>query len=289
MIIVDINQTMIANLMVQIGNHTNMELHEDLIRHMVLNALRSYKQMYPLEREMIIACDDKKYWRRQVFPAYKANRKKAREESELDWNQIFTILNKIRDELKAHSPYKVVMAPGAEADDVIGTLCIKYGSFIQSARTTEAVHILSGDKDFGQLQVYSNVHQFDPVRKKQIKTIDPYKYLREHILKGDRGDGIPNIMSRDNCLMEGERQKSLPTKRIEYLSGFVDLSKVLPSDQYANFKRNEQLIDLHMIPEDITTAILHEYDTQTPKDLEVFRQYLRDHKLKTLEERISEF
>jgi hypothetical protein len=286
MIIVDINQTMIANLMVQIGNHTNMELQEDLIRHMVLNALRSYRQLYPGAGELIIACDDKKYWRRQVFPAYKANRKKAREESELDWNQIFTILNKIRDELKAHSPYKVLLVSGAEADDVIATLCAKRGKLMQSS---EPIHILSGDKDFVQLQIYANVQQFDPVRKKQIKTTDPYKYLREHILKGDRGDGIPNIMSRDNCIMEGERQKSLPAKRIEYLSSFVDLSKVLPSDQLKNFKRNEQLIDLHMIPEDITNAILQEYESQQPKDLEVFRQYLRDHKLKTLEERISEF
>lgn len=286
MIIVDINQTMIANLMVQIGNHTNMELQEDLVRHMVLNALRRYRQMYPDAGEMVIACDDKKYWRRSVFPAYKANRKKAREESELDWNQIFTILNKIRDELRAHSPYKVLLVSGAEADDVIATLCAKRGKLMQS---TEPIHILSGDKDFVQLQIYANVQQFDPVRKKQIKTTDPYKYLREHILKGDRGDGIPNIMSRDDCIMEGERQKSLPAKRIEYLSSFVDLSKVLPSDQLKNFKRNEQLIDLHMIPEDIATAILQEYDTQQPKDLEVFRKYLLDHKLKTLEERISEF
>jgi hypothetical protein len=286
MIIVDINQTMIANLMAQIGNHTNVEIQEDMVRHMILNALRKYKQMYPDAGEMVIACDDKKYWRRTAFPAYKANRKKAREESELDWNQIFTILNKIRDELKAHSPYKVLLVNGAEADDIIATLCAKRGKLMQS---TEPIHILSGDKDFVQLQIYANVQQFDPVRKKQIKTTDPYKYLREHILKGDRGDGIPNIMSRDNCIVDGERQKSLPAKRIEYLAGFVDLSKVLPSDQLKNFKRNEQLIDLHMIPEDITTAILQEYDTQRPKDIEVFRKYLQDHKLKTLEERIGEF
>jgi len=286
MILVDINQTMIANLMAQIGNHTNVEIQADMVRHMILNALRKYRQMYPDAGELVIACDDKKYWRRGVFPAYKANRKKAREDSELDWNQIFTILNTIRDELRAHSPYKVLLVTGAEADDIIATLCAKRGKLMQS---TEPIHILSGDKDFVQLQIYANVQQFDPVRKKQIKTTDPYKYLREHILKGDRGDGIPNIMSRDNCIVDGERQKSLPAKRIEYLAGFVDLSKVLPSDQLKNFKRNEQLIDLHMIPEDITNAILHEYDIQQPKDIEVFRKYLQDHKLKTLEERIGEF
>lgn len=277
---------MIANLMAQLGNHTNVELQEDLIRHMVLNALRSYRQLYLEDGDIVIACDDKRYWRRQVFPAYKANRKKAREQSELDWNQIFTILNKIRDELKQYSPYKVLLVNGAEADDIIATICAKRGTIIKSS---ENIHILSGDKDFVQLQIYNNVHQFDPVRKKQIKSTNPYKYLREHILKGDRGDGIPNIMSPDNCLAEGERQKSLPAKRIEYLAGFVDLSKVLPQDQYTNFKRNERLIDLHMIPDDITTAVIEEYDTQQPKSIDVFRNYLREHNLKTLQERIEEF
>ena len=286
MIIIDLNQTMIANLMAQLGNHTNVELQEDLIRHMVLNALRSYRQLYLEDGDIVIACDDKRYWRRQVFPAYKANRKKAREQSELDWNQIFTILNKIRDELKQYSPYKVLLVNGAEADDIIATICAKRGTIIKSS---ENIHILSGDKDFVQLQIYNNVHQFDPVRKKQIKSTNPYKYLREHILKGDRGDGIPNIMSPDNCLAEGERQKSLPAKRIEYLAGFVDLSKVLPQDQYTNFKRNERLIDLHMIPDDITTAVIEEYDTQQPKSIDVFRNYLREHNLKTLQERIEEF
>lgn len=277
---------MIANMMAQLGNHTNVELQEDLIRHMVLNALRSYRQLYLEDGDIVIACDDKRYWRRQVFPAYKANRKKAREQSELDWNQIFTILNKIRDELKQYSPYKVLLVNGAEADDIIATICAKRGTIIKSS---ENIHILSGDKDFVQLQIYNNVHQFDPVRKKQIKSTNPYKYLREHILKGDRGDGIPNIMSPDNCLAEGERQKSLPAKRIEYLAGFVDLSKVLPQDQYTNFKRNERLIDLHMIPDDITTAVIEEYDTQQPKSIDVFRNYLREHNLKTLQERIEEF
>lgn len=286
MIIVDLNQVMIANLMAQIGNHTNLAIKEDLFRHMVLNALRGYKQQFPDGGELVIAADEKKSWRKQVFPPYKGNRKKAREESELDWNQIFTILNKVRDELKTYSPYKVLVVPGAEADDIIGTLCIAHGRLIQMG---EPIYILSGDKDFVQLQVYSNVQQFDPVRKKQIKTTDPYKHLREHILKGDRGDGIPNIMSPDECLIKGERQKSLPSKRVEYLTTIADLSKVLPSDQYKNFKRNEQLIDLHMTPANISAAVIEQYDNHPPKSHDLFVEYLRAHNLKTLEENISEF
>lgn len=286
MIIVDLNQVMIANIMVQLGNHTNTVIEEDIVRHMVLNSLRSYRVQYRDYGELIIACDDKNYWRKQCFPNYKANRKKAREESELDWNQIFSCLNKIREELKEHSPYRVIQVDGVEADDIIATLCIEYGTMLN---THEKILILSGDKDFVQLQVYGNVEQYNPVLKKHIKHEDPHKYLREHILKGDRGDGIPNIMSTDDCLIKGERQKPLPAKRIEYLTSIPDLSTVLTKEQYARFKRNEQLIDLHMIPEHLKKAILVKYNSEGGKRTDKLEDYFKQHKLKTLLERISEF
>lgn len=286
MIIVDLNQVMIANVMAQLGNHTNTEIQEDIFRHMVLNSLRSYRKQYKEYGEMIIACDDKNYWRKQFFPQYKANRKKAREQSELDWNQIFTCLNKIREELKEFFPYRVIQVDGVEADDIVATLCIEYGTILN---TQEKILILSGDKDFVQLQVYGNVEQYNPVLKKQIKHNNPHKYLREHILKGDRGDGIPNIMSADDCIVKGERQKSLPAKRIEYLTGIPDLSTVLTEDQFKRFKRNEQLIDLHMIPENIRTAILVKYNAEANKTAEKLEGYFKQHKLRTLLENISEF
>lgn len=286
MIIIDISQVMIANIMAQLGNHTNTVIEEDIFRHMVLNSIRSFRKNFADYGEIVIACDDKKYWRKQVFPYYKANRKKARAQSEIDWNQIFNCLNKIRDELKHYSPYRVLQVEGAEADDVIATLCIEYGTILQSS---EKILILSGDKDFVQLQVYGNVEQYNPVLKKQIKNTNPHKYLREHILKGDRGDGIPNIMSSDTCIIEGERQKSLPAKRIEYLTSIADLSKVLPPDQLNNFKRNERLIDLHMIPEELMNSILEKYHSEANKPKDKLAEYFSKFKLKTLTENIGEF
>lgn len=286
MIIIDISQVMIANIMAQLGNHTNTVIEEDIFRHMVLNSIRSFRKNFADYGEIVIACDDKKYWRKQVFPYYKANRKKARAQSEIDWNQIFNCLNKIRDELKQYSPYRVLQVEGAEADDVIATLCIEYGTILQSS---EKILILSGDKDFVQLQVYGNVEQYNPVLKKQIKNTNPHKYLREHILKGDRGDGIPNIMSSDTCIIEGERQKSLPAKRIEYLTSIADLSKVLPPDQLNNFKRNERLIDLHMIPEELMNSILEKYHSEANKPKDKLAEYFSKFKLKTLTENIGEF
>ena len=277
---------MIANVMAQLGNHTNTVIEEDIFRHMVLNSLRSYRKTYKDYGELIIACDDKNYWRKQQFPFYKANRKKAREQSELDWNQIFNCLNKVREELKEFFPYRVLQVEGTEADDIIATLCIEYGTILN---TQEKILILSGDKDFVQLQVYGNVEQYNPVLKKFIKHNDPHKYLREHILKGDRGDGIPNIMSEDSCIVDGERQKSLPAKRIEYLTHIPDLSTVLTKEQFQRFKRNEQLIDLHMIPESIRTSILEKYASEANKTRDKMEGYFKQHKLKTLLEHIGEF
>lgn len=286
MIIVDLNQTMISNVMAQLGNHTNTEIEEDLFRHMVLNALRSYKVNFSSYGEMVIACDDKKYWRRSFFPYYKVNRKKAREQSELDWNQIFVCLNKIRDELKTYFPYRVLQIEGAEADDIIATLAILNGSIVSEDNKTL---ILSGDKDFVQLQVYKNVVQYDPVRKKYLKTDDPHNFLREHILKGDRGDGIPNILSPDNCIANGDKQKSLTTKRMDYLKSIPDLSKVLDYETLSNFKRNEALIDLHLIPEDIQHSILSSFNEQQNKDRTKLEEYFSKFKLKTLHESIGDF
>ena len=90
----------------------------------------------------------------------------------LDWNNIF-ILNKIRDEMKETFPWRVLQVETAEADDIIGTLCHRFGRTLK-ADDDEPILILSGDKDFGQLQKYANVEQFSPITKKWI----PYQQSR---------------------------------------------------------------------------------------------------------------
>ena len=70
---------MISNLMVTI-NRDNLELSEDLVRHMVLNSLRGHNKKFRKEYgDMVIACDSGNVWRRQAFPNYKAGRKANRE------------------------------------------------------------------------------------------------------------------------------------------------------------------------------------------------------------------
>lgn len=285
MIILDLNQVAISNLMVQLGNHTNTEVEEDILRHMILNSIRMYRTKFAKDYgELVIACDDKNYWRRQVFPYYKANRKKNREKSELDWSAIFEALNKIRAELREVFPYPTIQVDGVEADDVIATLSEQHGGMVSSER----ILILSGDKDFIQLQKYGNVEQFDPVRKKWIKADDPYKYLQEHILRGDTGDGIPNFLSDDDTFVTDKRQKPLTQKKIDSYIGKKP-EEFCDNAMLRNYKRNQQLVDFESIPADVKTRILAEYKAQSGKHRDKLFNYFIQNKLKNLMEVISDF
>lgn len=280
MIIFDFNQIAIANLMEQIGS-SKIDVEENLVRHMILNTIRANIRKFREYGEVIIACDNKRYWRRDVFPNYKANRKKARADSGHDWVKIFECLNKVRDELKTSSPYKVIDIDGAEADDIIGTLTRKYSAH-------EKILILSSDKDFMQLQTSANVVQYSPTLKKYIKTNDAVQQLKELILDGDKGDGIPNILSPDNCIVEGVRQKAMTQKRLEELMN-TNLAVDGTDELKRNWSRNKKLIDLSEIPETITQSILDTYENLKPASRQQFMNYMIANRLKNLLEVIDEF
>lgn len=277
--IVDLSQVMISNIMVQLGNHTDSAIEENMVRHMVLNSIRGYRQKFGDKYgEMIIACDNKNYWRRKLFPYYKANRKKNQANSELNWTAIFECLNKIRAELKEFFPYRVIDVDTAEADDIIATLVMNYSS-------KEPVLILSGDKDFIQLQTYENVSQYDPVRKKNISHPDPVAFRNEHVMKGDTGDGIPNVLSADNCFVVGERQKPLTQKKLDVLLG----GAAMTAEVSRNYMRNKKLIDLAMIPKEVSENILESYNSQAGKKSKDLLNYFINNKLKILIESMQEF
>jgi len=282
MILVDLNQVMISNLMANLGNHQNAVIDENMIRHMILNALRAYKVKFGNDYgEMIICADDKNYWRRTTFPYYKASRKKNREESELDWNAIFVSLNRVREEIKTFFPYKVIQIETAEADDIIGTIGHLKGTILNSG---EKILILSSDKDYIQLHKYANIDQFDPIRKRWIKHSDPDQYLLEHIIKGDAGDGVPNVLSPDNCLVIGERQKPITQKRLTELSGTITNEQIL-----RNFKRNQMLIDLNYVPESIKAQVIEKFEEKNTKDKSQLVNYFMNNKLRNLMESLQEF
>ena len=283
MILVDLNQVMISNLMVQIGGQKNVELDEGLFRHMILNSLKAARKKFNGSfGELVICCDDKNFWRRQRFEYYKANRKKYREQSDIDWSNVFNILNKVRDEIDTYFPYKVIRVSTAEADDIIATL-VKFNH-------EEATLILSGDKDFIQLHKYPKVKQYDPVHKRWIKDKDPSRYLIEHIARGDRGDGIPNYISSDSCFVNGTRQKPLRAKYLSKLEGTVDQveNSFEDEEEKRGWIRNRMLIDLEYIPEDIQQQVVNKFDVPDKGRDKMFNYFIK-FKLKHLMEDISEF
>ena len=288
MILLDLNQVMISNLMMQPGIASS-GIDENLIRHMVLNSIRMYNVKFKDEYgDLVICADDKKYWRKDLFPYYKAARKKSREDSPYDWNLIFETLNRVRDEIRENFPYKVIQIDKTEADDVIGTICINYGVELRNSQS-EKILILSSDKDFMQLQKFANVDQYSPMAKKFLKTSEPIKFLKEHILKGDRGDGIPNILSSDDTFITEARQKPVTEKKLntwvaQKPEDFCDASML------RNYQRNESLIDLSKVPSEYADRILTAY--RSPKEVkgkDKVLNYFIKNRMKQLMEHIQEF
>lgn len=295
MIIVDYSQTAISTLMAELRGRTDAEISTPLIRHMIVNALRSYKMKFGNEYgQLVIACDNKKYWRKQLFPHYKANRKKARDDSGFDWHAIFEALNQIKQELAEHFPYPVIETDTAEADDIIASLVFytQNNDFIQEGldAVPQPVLVLSGDHDFTQLQRYKNVKQYSPIHKKWVKPdATPDEIVMEHILLGDKGDGVPNFLSPDDVFVSGGRQKPIRKKDLEvWKKQKIEDWNGTPHE--ANIKRNAQLVDLRYIPEHLQGAIINSYVAQKDvRDKSQLLNYFIAHKMKNLMEHITEF
>ena len=283
MILVDMNQCMISNLMMQVKSNDGLDIN--LVRYMVLRSLKNYKKNFGSEFGKLVLCYDSKfYWRRELFPFYKQNRKKDRENSSHDWNAIFNCLNTIRDEIRDNFPYVVLEIYGAEADDIISVL-----TNYTSNTTKEKVLILSGDKDFLQLSKYSFVSQYNPMQKKYLQLEDPKQYLIEHIIKGDRSDGIPNFLSDDDTFVTGKRQKPISKKNlVKWLSAKPET--FCDGEQLKNYERNRKLIDLSCIPEEISKKIIDEFETlnsTVKKGVPI--NYFLEHKLSTLLSAMEDF
>lgn len=288
MILIDLNQVLLSGLMAQIASQKNLKLEEGLVRHLVLNILRSHIKQFKKEYgEVVLCCDNRKYWRKEFFPFYKAGRKKAREKSDLNWQLIFDILGNLKQELKEYFPYKVIDVAGAEADDIIGTLApMRVGE--------ENVLILSSDGDFLQLQMYNSktlkhsIKQYNPTQKKFIVSKNPLVELKEKIISGDKGDGIPNVLSPSDCFVRELRQKPITKNRLEQLLN-EDSGKWEDETARIGFSRNQTLIDLRNIPDEIRNSIIDTYNTTKPAPRMKLMNYFMEKKLKNLMEVIEEF
>jgi hypothetical protein len=279
MILLDYNAIAIGNFVVQ-----KVAVDENMIRHMILNSIRMYRQKFSKEYgEMVIVADGMNNWRKYVFPDYKVKRKKNREESSIDWTEAFRIIGMIRDEIRDNFPYKVVHQDGCEADDSIAHIAMSTQEFGRY----EPVMIISADGDFKQLQVHKNIRQFSPMTKKFVVEKNPKLELANKILKGDSGDGVPNVMSDDNVFLESRRQSILSAKKREAL---LDDPRALGEEVYRNYLRNKKLIDLSETPAPVVNNIINTYDSQDPlSNKGKVLNYLIQKRCKLLIESVGEF
>jgi len=254
-------------------------MNEEMVRHLVLNTYRMYRSKFYKEYgELVICHDGGRYWRKEIFPEYKANRAKLKKNSDVDWERVHHIMNMIYDEVAENLPYKNIKIKKIEADDIIAVICEK-------CHDKEKILIVSNDKDFQQLQRFSNVRQFSPIKKQFLDCDDPQEFLTYHILKGDSSDGIPNILSDDDSFVnEDKRQKPCGEKRISKMK--ENLSEWVSTE---NWNRNQALIDMSKIPDNIRELITDEFNKEPKADRSNILNYFIDKKLKNLMVSIEEF
>jgi 5'-3' exonuclease len=274
--LVDFSQIVIGSYMMA-AKFSDVSI--DTVRPAVLNALRIYRTKFVGEYgELILCCDDRKTWRKDIFPNYKASRKKSRAATSIDWENLYVCLNQLKEELTEWFPYKLIQVEKAEADDIIAVLV---------RLANERTLILSSDKDFVQLHAF-NVRQYSPIQKKFVEG-DAKWSLHEKIIKGDVGDGVPNIMSDDNVFVdEGRRQKPITKKKVDAWYE-IDPDMYCSSEMLRNFNRNKQLVDLSEVPESICINITKQFETVAVGDRKRLLTYFINHRLKNLTESLSEF
>lgn len=261
----------------------------NLFRHIVWNIIRAQKVKWKEYDTFIIATDGNKYWRRDYFPYYKANRKKDRDASDLDWTSIFQTFDTIKQELAEYSPYPVIQIPEAEADDIIATFALNPMMQVGGLFEEETpLLILSGDKDFVQLQAGRPwVKQYNPVLKKNVTTSNPHRFKFEHIVRGDKGDGVPNILSADDSLVKGERQKPIRQSKLDewYQAGEAAFTTTALK---RGWDRNKKLVDLEEVPEEIQRKTLESFNAQAPNRSKLMNFFVTN-KMSIMLESIQDF
>jgi hypothetical protein len=279
MILLDMNQITIANLMAESKGKPNMDI--GLIRHMVVNSVRLIRLKFSSEYGEPVLCYDSRIrsWRKELFPQYKANRKKDREASEINWDALWDILRQIKNEMKENFPYKLMEIDSCEGDDIIAIL----------SKNLEGKHlIVSSDHDFFQLQYLPNVEQWCPRTKQFIVCENPKEELVRHIMKGDSGDGVPNFLSDDTVFVDGRRQKSLYEKKISEWSK-IPLNTFCTDEMLRNYERNKTMIDFSRIPIRLENEIMREFEIPAEGNRSKILPYMIENNMRLLIEHLQEF
>jgi hypothetical protein len=285
MVLVDFNGLAVGSIMGSLNRGEG--LSENLVKHIIINNLRLYRKKYSEGKYgKIVICCDSRSWRKDVYPEYKANRKTGREKDKHDWAAIFDLIDSTLNDLRENFPYAVIKIDNAEADDIIGALTVHKSIPLIG----EDVVIISADKDFIQLQKHGHVIQWSPLFNKMVKDSNPQKYLFEHLCKGDTGDGVPNVLSPDNVLVDHIRQSPMTKKKMaEWWENKDKLKEVMPQEVFRNYIRNREMIDLDRTPEAIKKESIDQYENYKYPNRQNILTYLIENRMKMLIENAGEF
>lgn len=267
-ILIDYNQIAIGSLTGATSGRRAVELNERTGRNLILYRIGELRAKFRKEYgDIIICCDGESYWRKDYFEHYKGARKKQRDASPHDWTLIFDIMAQVRQELIDFFPYKVIRTPSAEADDVIAVLVKYFASYQEEGQLMPKAKpclIVSADGDMQQLQIYPHVKQYCPTKKTFLNQTSPAQFLVEKIISGDTGDGVPNILSDDDTLVNPlKRQSRMTQKRLNsFMQHYPKVDAALSDSSHArNWKRNKTLIDLlTSIPKRVQSEIIAAYE-----------------------------
>lgn len=288
--LVDFSQIVLSSIM---GTFQPTDkIDEDMIRHIVLNTLRSNVLKNKVKFPKIIICLDNSengYWRKKVASHYKYKRSKARDDSDYDFEFIFSVMAKVKQEMIDNFPYTIMDLEGVEADDHIGVLTPYY------VDQGVPVLITSSDGDFTQLHTSPLVRQWSPMQKKWVKPKhgSAANDLRFKNLKGDKKDGIASIRATSDHYTydDGRRAPSVTAKMLELWMNTPEeeMFEVLGEDLFLRYKENQKLIDLKFIPNDIQCNILTRCKEYRPAPKSKLFTYFAANKLEKLITNMSDF
>ena len=166
---------------------------KDIFVYLIIQSLINIKKKHREYGEIVICIDSasKGYWRKDICPMYKSHRAKDRDESDVNFEEVFEVINDLLANLKLNFPFKIIEIEKAEADDVI----IVLSKMISESNTGKCL-IYSEDKDFFQMLKYPRVDFFRPIAKQWItlEDKDMDKWLIEHVCIGDKSDNVPKII-----------------------------------------------------------------------------------------------
>lgn len=294
-VLIDFNNIIYASFFMEIKNNALQETggNEYLLRHMFYTKLLALKREFHAKpADMYICMDHKVNWRKRHFEYYKASRAKKREESEIDFQFLFDLMDSMESEMKTSLPFNVLREEGLEADDWIAIL----------SETDQPVIVVSTDKDFYQLLTKPNVKIYNHVKLETVTLSKPphvEKWVK--ILNGDTGDGIPNVFSdSDTFICEEKRQKAFGERKAEMLLNEVAPMLIFPEPilkehfkklgLLENFNRNNLLINFDEIPDEIRKKANDTIQMLKPSMNQVrMLAYLTQKNLVQLSSRVHEF